>query len=201
MRIPLNFTSALVFGGLLLLGASTTSLAQTQTCIDNAVIACFDGCNDPLNFQECLVGCAIGASSSLQYCSEQCFNNPTCLSNCEKSVRSIANCAYVSGDLTALCGTVVLNRATGFWQQTVRVTNTNTSVAMNNVAFVLDSLASGWTLLNGDGVTADMPPAGNSYKNLGSLAPGASVTVTLQFKRTGTLTFGYITRVLTGLHR
>jgi hypothetical protein len=199
MRIPLNVTSALVFG--LLLGASVTSHAQSQTCVDNAVVTCFDGCLDPLNFQECLVGCAAGGYSGVAFCRDECFNNPVCESNCVKTVRAIANCSFVSGDLKAVCGAIVLNRATGFWQQTVRVTNANTSDAMNNVAFVVDSLASGWSLLNGDGVTAELPPAGSPFKNLGTLAPGASTTVTLQFKRTGTLTFGYITRVVTGTTR
>jgi len=199
MRIPLNVTSALVIG--LLFGASVTSLAQSQTCVDNAVIACFDGCNGSMNFSECIIGCATGANASLANCRDQCFDDLTCLSKCEQSVRAIANCAFVSGDLKAQCGAIVLNRATGFWQQTVRVTNASTADSMNSVAFVLDSLASGWSLLNGDGVTVDLPPTGSPFKNLGTLAPGASTTVTLQFKRTGTATFGYITRVVTGMTR
>lgn len=35
----------------------------TQTDIDNLVIECFDGCNDPNDFQECIIGCATGAGA------------------------------------------------------------------------------------------------------------------------------------------
>jgi len=41
--------------------AAITTISQTY--IDNAVIACFDGCNDPNSFQECYIGCATGASA------------------------------------------------------------------------------------------------------------------------------------------
>lgn len=181
----------------LLLGAAGMLRAQSQTCIDNAVIACFDGCNDPNNFQECIIGCATGANGNPQNCRDQCYEDPLCMDKCMNSIRAISTCEFAQGNLKAQCGTPVLNRATGFWQQTVKVTNTTTDVTMYKTGFVLDSLAAGWKLLNGDGVTADLLPASSPYKNLGDLAPGASATFVLQFSRTGTLALGYINRVVT----
>ena len=182
--------------GLLLIGASALQ-AQSQTCIDNAVIACFDGCNDPNNFQECIIGCATGANGNPQNCRDQCYDDPICMEKCMRSIRAISTCEFAQGNLKAACGTPVLNRATGFWQQTVKVTNVTPSTTMRNTGYVLDSLAAGWKLLNGDGVTADLLPAASPYKNLGELAPGASATFVLQFSRTGTLALGYINRVVT----
>jgi hypothetical protein len=118
-----------------------------------------------------------------------------------RTVEAIANCAYVTGEITVNRGTIVLNRVTGVWQQTVRVTNTSSTDTLVNIGYVLDSLASGWTLVNGDGVTSQLAPLGSPYKNVASLGPGQSTTITLQFNRTGTLSFGYITRVLTGVSR
>ncbi|MBL8214525.1 MAG: hypothetical protein JNK87_27630 [Bryobacterales bacterium] len=78
----------------------------------------------------------------------------------------------------------------------MRATNTSQE-PIGDIAFVVDSLAAGWSLLNGDGVTEDYAPAGMPYKNVPTLAAGQSSTFTLQFKRTGTLPFGYVTRVIT----
>ena len=185
----------------LLLGSVLPVAAQYQTCIDNAVIACFDGCNDPNNFQECIIGCATGANNNMQNCYDQCYNDPLCLEKCKGSVRAISTCAFVTGMITSTSGAPVLNRSTGYWQQTVRITNTTQSDTWHDVALVLDSLTPGWKLQNGDGVTNELPPTGSPYKTIGKLLPGQSTTVTLQFTRITQLQFGYITRVVVSQSR
>lgn len=51
-----------------------------QWYIDNAVINCFDGCTNPLSFQECIIGCAAGGgalSYVLETLSDVCRVDPT----------------------------------------------------------------------------------------------------------------------------
>ena len=88
------------------------------------------------------------------------------------------------------------NRGTGKWTQNVTVTNNGPAVT--GLAFVLDSLAAGWTLANADGVTAVTSPAGSSYKIVGSVGAGASATFQLQYTRVGTPALTYTPRLLDG---
>ena len=88
------------------------------------------------------------------------------------------------------------NRGTGKWTQNVTVTNSGPAVT--GLAFVLDSLAAGWTLANADGVTAVTSPAGSSYKIVGSVGAGASATFQLQYTRVGTPALTYTPRLLDG---
>lgn len=93
----------------------------------------------------------------------------------------------------------VLNRATGKWTQNVTITNNG--AAATNVAFVLDNLAAGWTLTNGNGATSATTPAGSGYKVVGSLGAGAVSSFQLQFNRVGTPAFTYTPRLLDGTPR
>ena len=43
--------------------AAVTSLSQSY--VDNAVVACFNGCDDPLTIQDCVVGCAAGGATPM----------------------------------------------------------------------------------------------------------------------------------------
>ena len=208
-----TINKVLVFS--LLLGALAVTLpGQSVSCQQNAVNQCNATCSD---IGECIFGCEVGALNS-RSCSDRCSTlGSLCLDSCLRVVNQIANCAYVSGEITVNCGTLVLNRATQTWQQTVRITNTSAGDTMNFVGFVLDSLVAGWTLTNGNGTTSELVPAGSPYINLGppisnppstlpggtaaSLAPGASTTITLTFTRTGTPAFGYIPRVVTSASR
>jgi len=201
----------------LLLGAVAAALSgQSSTCQHDAVIQCNAQCSD---IGECIFGCEIGGIGNSDVCAESCSTlGDTCLNSCLKVINQIANCPYVTGDITVSCGTLVYNRAAQVWQQTVRITNTSTTTTMNYVGYVLDSLVAGWTLTNGDGVTSALAPVGSPYKNLappassapplspaglnsGSLAPGAVATLTMTFTRTGTTSFGYIPRVVTSVSR
>lgn len=185
----------LAAGGLLLallFGPAAPARAQNQTCIDNAVIACFDGCSDPTTFQECIIGCATGANLDPQNCADQCFNDPVCLERCTFSITTAQACLGATQQVAIVQGAIALNRRTGVWQQTVRLTNETLLETMDNLVLVAQSLAPGWTLANADGTTQLLPPVGSPYRNVvGPLRPGQSVTVVLQFTRAGTPAFAY----------
>jgi hypothetical protein len=166
--------------------------ASASVCKDTTINACYATCSNPDTFAECVLGCGVANSNDPKACSSSCSTDKSCLNSCYNAVNMIKNCAYASGEITASCGALVLNRSTQIWQQTVHVTNTSSTEALGGLAFVLDSLASGWTLTNADGLTET---SGSPYRNFGSLAPGASANVTLTFSRTGTPAFSYVTRV------
>ncbi len=69
------------------------------------------------------------------------------------------------------------------WQQTVQIANRSCD-RVENLALGLDSLASGWTLTNGN--TGAFP-----NKGFGALDSLGKVTVTLQFDRVGTPALTY----------
>ena len=188
----------LLFG--LLVGALVTTLqGQSVACKNNAVNQCTAQCGV---IGECIFGCEIGGVNNTDVCNQSCTGlGDACINSCFKVVNQIANCAYVTGDIRVNGGAIVYNRAAQLWQQTIFITNTNATVTMDNVGYILDSLVSGWTLTNGDGVTSQLPPSGSPFKNCGSLAPGATTSVTLTFSRTGTPSFGYIPRVVTSSSR
>jgi pimeloyl-ACP methyl ester carboxylesterase len=80
-----------------------------------------------------------------------------------------------------------LNRNTGFYVQTVTITNALQIPATGPLYFVLNSLTTGVTLSNpGYGLTKTISPVGSPYLKLQlseglTLQPGASVSMTLQF--------------------
>jgi len=119
--------------------AGIFSGAAANTRVDQASIQCFDTCTNPLNFQECIIGCAAGgtvlqtfiqaefaacqARSTQncevlrdvnwalcatrpvppQYCTDNCFGDPTCESkcgevgNCTREVAESYNYCVASG--------------------------------------------------------------------------------------------------------
>jgi hypothetical protein len=177
------------------LGAAVPAWAQSQSCKDQAVVECFDGCLDPLNFQECLVGCAAGGYNNQQFCVDQCFNNPVCESNCKGAIELIGTCAAPSSKLTVIAGVPVFNRSTRTWQQVLRLTNTTQSDVVGNIAVVLEGAANGWNLANATGSSTTLG-SGGPYVDLTGLRlqPGASTLVPLVFSRTGTLPFSLTPR-------
>jgi endoglucanase len=89
-----------------------------------------------------------------------------------------------------------LNRATGYFVQTVTLTNTSGSVITGPVALVLDGLTTGTVLENATGVTSSTSPSGHPYitASAAALAPGGTVSLTLSFNQIS----AYTTRVLAG---
>lgn len=83
--------------------------------------------------------------------------------------------------------------------QPVILRNTGSTTIHGPISLVLTG-PNGYTLTNRTGVTSLLTPAGRSYINasVSSLAPGASVTITLQFTKTGNGSFSYSTQVFAG---
>jgi len=97
-------------------------------------------------------------------------------------------------------GGYVVNRRINKITQTVTITN-NSSTAVNGpVELVLDGLSANTALANANGVTSNNAPAGSPYITVstGSIAPGASVTVTLQFNIPTSGGVSYTTRTISG---
>jgi hypothetical protein len=89
---------------------------------------------------------------------------------------------------------VVFNRATGRFSQTVTLVNYD--AALDSAALVLDDLPAGVALHTPSGFTNLAAPAGSPYRELGAIDHGATVSVTLEFTRTGTQPITYTPRVL-----
>ena len=100
----------------------------------------------------------------------------------------------LTAEVTITRSTPAFNRATGRFVQTVTISNPGAAIA--NAAFVLDSLPAGVALFQPAGVTSSAIPVGSPYKEIGSIGGGASVTVTLEFTRTGTPAITYTPRLL-----
>jgi hypothetical protein len=99
-------------------------------------------------------------------------------------------CGDVTAQLNINRGTVIYNRASQVWQQTVVVTNAGCT-SLTNLVYRVESLAPGWTLTNASGVSLSGVP----YMTLTPLASLAKTTITLQFSHTGTTALSYITQV------
>ena len=103
----------------------------------------------------------------------------------------------VSAGVQVVRGGFRFDRATGRFIQQVDLTNI-TGAALSGVAIAIDSLTPGVSLANGSGVTACSAPSGSAYANFGTLAPGASATLFLQFNNPSRGAISYMPRVLAG---
>jgi hypothetical protein len=94
----------------------------------------------------------------------------------------------------------VYNFGTQRFYQTVTLTNNSVSAISGPVSLVLEGLSSNASLFNATGNTTCAAPLGSPYINVttGSVAPGASVSVVLQFKDPTKATITYSTGVLAG---
>jgi hypothetical protein len=92
------------------------------------------------------------------------------------------------------------NFATRRFYETLTLTNSSSSTISVPIALVLDSLSSNASLLNGSGVTACGSVTGSHYifTPVLSFAPGATVSVVLQFTNPTGAAISYSTRVLAG---
>ncbi|MGA2422310.1 MAG: hypothetical protein ABSG69_19710, partial [Candidatus Acidiferrum sp.] len=112
---------------------------------------------------------------------------PACASNVSGSI-SIARSGYL------------YNFGIKRFYQTVTLTNTSSASITGPIALVLDALNSTSTLFNASGATTCAAPLGSPYiiATPSSLAPGASVSVSLQFTDPTKAVTTYTTRVLAG---
>ncbi|HET9762691.1 MAG TPA: hypothetical protein VFR50_04210, partial [Casimicrobiaceae bacterium] len=91
------------------------------------------------------------------------------------------------------------NFASQRFVQTVTFKNISATTVATPISLVLDSLSSNATLYSPTGATACATPAGSPFINwLGSLAPGASASIVLQFVDPSRTGITYTTRVLAG---
>ncbi len=109
--------------------------------------------------------------------------------------------ADVSNSISVTRGGYALNPGTGRFVQTDTLTNNSTSTINGPISLVIEGLSSNATLFNLTGATdAFFPPVGLPYINTtaASLAPGQSVSVTLQFSNPSKAGIMYVIRVLAG---
>jgi hypothetical protein len=104
----------------------------------------------------------------------------------------IANAANVSAQVTVTQTGFARNRATGYWSATMTVTNTSATAISSPVQVVLTNLTAGVTMVNGSGTSNGSP-----YITVSTvpLAPGAAVSVTIQFLNpsNGSITYTPVT--------
>ncbi len=104
-----------------------------------------------------------------------------------------------SPDITVTKGGFHINHANGEWGQTVTITNNGGDAVTGPLALVLDSLTSGVTVANADGVTSNITPKGTPYvfaplDAFSQLGPGQSITVSLEFlnPKNGAITYSAV---------
>lgn len=90
---------------------------------------------------------------------------------------------------------LVYTRLTGRWSGSYAVTNTGSSALNGPLQIELGGLAAGVTLVNASGSHNGAPYI---TADVGSLAPGATVTVPLSFTKTGAAGISYAAKVYSG---
>ena len=90
---------------------------------------------------------------------------------------------------------LVYTRLTGRWSGNYAVTNTGTAPIGGPLQIELGGLAAGVTLVNASGSHNGAPYI---TANVGTLAPGATITVPLTFTKTGAAGIGYAAKVYSG---
>lgn len=90
---------------------------------------------------------------------------------------------------------LVFTRLTGRWSGNYAVTNTGTSPISGPLQIELGGLAAGVTLVNASGSHNGAPYI---TANVGSLAPGATITVPLSFTKTGAAGISYTAKIYSG---
>jgi hypothetical protein len=107
----------------------------------------------------------------------------------------------VSASITISRGGYALNPGTGRFVQTDTLTNNSASTITGPISLVIEGLSGNATLFNLTGLTDSFfPPVGLPYINTAaaSLAPGQSVSVTLQFANPSKAGITYANRILAG---
>ncbi len=112
--------------------------------------------------------------------------------------------ANITAQVKFTPGAFVYNRATQQFVQEVSVTNTGSSPITGPISLALDSLGSNATAVSPGGFTSCATPVQSPYFDLGicpggSLAPGNSIQVAIEFSDPTLKSISYIPRVLAGL--
>jgi len=111
--------------------------------------------------------------------------------------------ADVTGQTAITRGGFRYNRTNQHYTQTMTMKNNGPSTLTGPISVALDNVPATATLFNTSGATSCNPPAGSFYLDFAaaSLAPGASVTATIEFINTAGTGIMYDARVLAGLGR
>ena len=97
----------------------------------------------------------------------------------------------VTSQTTALGSGLTYNRATQLYSGTITVTNKGAQTIAGPIDVLLTNLSAGVTLTNAAGTSSGSP----YITTAGPLAPGASVTLAVQFTATGNARIGYTSKV------
>jgi len=108
--------------------------------------------------------------------------------------------ADVSAQVTVTRSGLRYDPAQHRWFQTVTLANAGGNALAGPVSLVLANLAAGISLANASGTTSVVAPFGRPYVDAGvvSLAPGATVSLSLVFNDPANLPVTYATQVLAG---
>jgi len=107
--------------------------------------------------------------------------------------------ADVTNSVSVTRGPIVLNPVVKRYVQTVTVKNSSTNTLTSPISLVLQNLSEGAILVGATSATAYVTPLGSPYVSAGvSLAPGQSISFTLQFEDPTNAAITYSTRVAAG---
>jgi predicted extracellular nuclease len=101
----------------------------------------------------------------------------------------------VSSSVKAVSSGLVYARLSGQWSGTLSITNTSGAAISGPLQIALNGLPSGVTLVNASGSRSGVPYLS---ANTSSLAAGATLTVTVNFTKTGTAAISYTPQVFSG---
>jgi hypothetical protein len=110
--------------------------------------------------------------------------------------------ADVSGSISVKRSGYVFNFGSKLFSQKVTLTNTSASTVFGPISLALDNLSGNASLYNMSGATGCAAPLGSQYidtsikASVAGLAPGAGVSVVLQFSNPTKAGISYTTRVL-----
>lgn len=101
-------------------------------------------------------------------------------------------------NVTVAAGGFIRDRRTGYYTQQVRLTNNNAGSLAGPFYLVVDGLSANATVVGSSGLTVAYAPLNSPYVLVpgNSLAPGSTVTVTLQFGNPSNAGITYTARVL-----
>ena len=102
------------------------------------------------------------------------------------------------GNLAVAAGGFLRDRRTGYYTQQVRLTNNNAAPLSGPFYLVVDALSANATVVGSSGLTSAYAPLNRPYVLVpgGTVAPGATLTVTLQFANPSNGAITYTARVL-----
>ncbi len=171
-------------------GFSCSASGQLVTCANSGPIAPFIAPNFVLYVNVSATAAASLTNSATVLCTCTETNTVNNTSNIDTvSINPVAN---ISGKVSVTQGGFARNRATGLWVATLTVSNSSAASVSGPIQVVLTNLSSNATMVNNTGMRNGSPYITVST---GTLAPGASVSVPIQFTNpsNGFITFTAVT--------